>query len=64
MSGSTRNPRISLLGDMTEARKDRKPEILMNSPASSMDTMILVTEDIIVTTHPNEGPKSPGMTHG
>ena len=63
MSGSTRKPRISLLGDMTGARKDRKLEILKNSLASTTDAMILATKAIVVTNHPNEGPKSLGMTH-
>jgi hypothetical protein len=35
----------------------------MDLPASSMGVAILATKSIIVTTHPNEGPKSLSMTH-
>jgi hypothetical protein len=63
MSGSVRKPRISPLGNMTRARNDYKPRVLMDLPASSMGVAILATKSIIVTTHPNEGPKSLSMTH-
>jgi hypothetical protein len=62
-SGSVGKLRISPLGDMTRAWNDRKPRVLMGSPASSTGVAILATETIVVTTHPNEGPKSPSMTH-
>jgi hypothetical protein len=62
-SGSTRKVRISPLGDMTGARNDYKPKVLTDLPVSSMGTAILATEAIIIIAHPNEGPKSPGMTH-
>jgi hypothetical protein len=62
-SGSVRKPRISPLGDMTRARNDRKPGVLTDSPASSTGMAILGTKAIVVIAHPNEGPKSPSMTH-
>ena len=62
-SGSARKPRISPLGDMTGARNDHKPEVLMDLPAHSTGMAILATEAIVVTAHPNEGSKSPSMTH-
>ena len=62
MSGSAGKPRISPLGDMTGAWNDRKPRVLTDLAASSMGTVILATEAIVITTHPNEGPKSPSMT--
>ena len=61
-SASTGKPRISPLGDMTGARNDRKPRVLTDSPASSMGAVILATEAIVVTAHPNEGPKSLSTT--
>jgi hypothetical protein len=63
MSGSAGKPRISPLGDMTGARNDHKPKVLTDSPTSSTGAAILSTEAIIVMAHPNEGPKSPSMTH-
>jgi hypothetical protein len=54
-SGSIRKPRISLLGDMTEAQNDHKPWVLMDLPASSMGAAILSNEAIVVRTYPNEG---------
>jgi hypothetical protein len=62
-SGSNRKLRISPLGDMTEARNDRKPMVLMDLPISSTGAAILATEDIVVTAHPNEEHKSLSMTH-
>ena len=61
-SGSVGNPRISPLGDMTKARNDRKLGVLTDLPASSTSAAILATEVIVVTAHPNEGPKSLSMT--
>ena len=63
MSGSVEKPRISPLGDMTRARNDHKPRVLTDSHASSTGATILATEAIVVIAHPNEGPKSPSMTH-
>jgi len=63
MSGSGGKPRISPLGDMTGAWNDRKPGVLMDLPISSMGAAILATEAIVVTAHPNKGPKSLSMTH-
>jgi hypothetical protein len=37
------------------ARNDRKPGVLTDLPASSMGTMILANEAIIVIAQPNEG---------
>jgi hypothetical protein len=54
-SGSIRKPRISPPGDMTRARNDHKPGVLKDLLASSTGTMILASEAIIVTAHPNEG---------
>ena len=48
---------------MTRAWNDHKPEVLMDLPVSSMGTAILATEAIIITAYPNEGPKSPSLTH-
>ena len=62
-SGLDRNPSISPLGDMTGAWNDRKPEVLRDLPVSSTGAAILATKAIIITTHPNEGPKSPSTTH-
>ena len=55
MSSSVRKPRISPLGDMTGVWNDHKPRVLMDLPASSTGAVILATEAIIVTAHPNEG---------
>jgi hypothetical protein len=54
MNGSIGKLRISPLGDMIGAWNDRKPGVLMDLLASSMDTAILANEAIIVTAHPNE----------
>ena len=62
MSGSVGKPRISPLWDMTGAWNDRKPRVLMDSPASSTGAAILAIQAIVVTAHPNEGPKSPSTT--
>ena len=48
MSGSVRKPRISLVGDMTRAWNDHKPEVLTDLPASSISAAILANEAIIV----------------
>jgi hypothetical protein len=40
---------------MNGAQNDRKPGVLMDLPASSMGTVILATEAIVVTAHPNMG---------
>ena len=53
-SGLVRKLRIYPLGDMTRARNDRKPRVLMDLPASSMGAAILATEAIVVTAHNNE----------
>ena len=53
--GSDKKPRISPLGDMTKARNNRKLGVLTDLPASSTGAVILATEAIIVTAHPNEG---------
>ena len=63
MSGSAKKPRISPLGGMTGAWNDRKSRVLIDLPVSSMATVILATEAIIIIAHPNEGPKSLSMTH-
>jgi hypothetical protein len=63
ISGSARKPRISPLEDMIGARNDHKPEVLTDLPITSTSAIILATEAILVTTHANEGPKSPSMTH-
>ena len=55
MSGSIRKPSISPLGDMTGARNDRKPRVLIDLLDSSMGAAILANEAIVVTNHPNEG---------
>jgi hypothetical protein len=55
MSGSIGKPRISPLGDMTEAWNDHKYGVLTDLPASSMGATIMATEAIVVTAHPNEG---------
>ena len=60
--GSIGKPRISPLVDMTGARNNHKPRVLTDLPASSKGAAILATEAIIVTTHPNEGPKSSSTT--
>ena len=62
-SGSAGEMRISPLRDMTRAWNDHKPEVLMDLPAHSTGMAILATEAIVVTAHPNEGSKSPSMTH-
>jgi hypothetical protein len=62
-NGSFRKPRISPSGNMTRAWNDYKPRVLTDLPTSSMGVAILATKAIIVTTHPNEGPKSLSMTH-
>ena len=49
MSGSVGKLRISPLGDMTGARNDRKPGVLMDLTTSSMGIMILDNEAIILT---------------
>jgi hypothetical protein len=54
-SGSVRKLRISPLGDMTGARNNLKPRVLMDLPVSSTAVVILVNEAIIVTAHPKEG---------
>ena len=61
-SGSVRKPRISPLGDMTRAWNNHKPRVLTDSPDSSTGVAILATEAIVITAHPNEGPKSLSMT--
>ena len=48
MSGSVEKPRISPLGDMTRARNDHKPRVLMDLPTSSIGAAILANEAIIV----------------
>jgi hypothetical protein len=63
MSGSVGKQRISPLGDMTRAWNDRKPGVLTDLLASSTGAVILATEAIVVTAHPNEGPKSSSVTH-
>jgi hypothetical protein len=63
MSGLAGKSRISPLGDMIRAQNNHKPKVLTDSPASSTGATILSTEAIIVMAHPNEGPKSPSMTH-
>jgi hypothetical protein len=40
---------------MNGAQNDRKPGVLMDLPASSTGTVILTTEAIVVTAHPNMG---------
>ena len=50
-------------GDMIGVWNDRKPRVLMDSPASSTSAVILATEVIVITAHPNEGPKSLSTTH-
>jgi hypothetical protein len=40
---------------MNGAQNDCKPGVLMDLPASSMGTVILATEAIVVTSHPNMG---------
>jgi hypothetical protein len=47
---------------MTGARNDHKLRVLMDLPISNTGTVILATEAIIVTTHPNMGPKSLSVT--
>jgi hypothetical protein len=42
-------------GDMIGAHNDRKPGVLMDLPTSSIGMMILATQAITVTTHPNKG---------
>ena len=54
-SGSIGKPRIFPLGDMTRARNDRKPGVLMDLPVSRTGAAILANETIIVTTHSNKG---------
>ena len=49
MSGSIGKPRISPLGDMTGAWKDRKPGVLRDLLATSTNAAILAYEAIIVT---------------
>jgi hypothetical protein len=53
MSGSVRKLRISPLGDMTRARNNRKPGVVMDSLASSTGTAILATKAIVVIAYPN-----------
>jgi hypothetical protein len=48
---------------MTRAWNDRKPGVLTDLLASSTGAVILATEAIVVTAHPNEGPKSSSVTH-
>ena len=61
-SGSVRKPRISPLGDKTGAWNDRNPRVLIDLLVSSMGMEVLATEAMVITTYPNEGPKSPSTT--
>ena len=63
MSGLVGKMRISPLGDMTRAWNDCKLGVLTDSPDSTKGAEILATEAIVVTAHPNKGPKSLSMTH-
>ena len=62
MSGLVEKPRISSLGDMTRAQNDHKLRVLTDLLVSNTGMAILANEAIIVTAHPNEGPKTPSMT--
>jgi hypothetical protein len=58
-SGLVWKPRISPLRDTIGARNDRKLEVIMDLPASSMGVAILAIEAIVVAAQPHEGAIAP-----
>jgi hypothetical protein len=59
----SRSQGSSLWGDMIRAWNDHKPRVLTELHASSIGVVILATEAIVITAHPNKGPKSLNTTH-